>query len=90
MPFTDAQIELCAYAAHEAMGGYGRALGHNNVTLWVDSPDWQKETARDFARIVASGRHLHFQGLSLVEDTKRRIAAAVVELVLAAIEETEA
>lgn len=86
---TDEQIEIVAHAAHEAMNAYGRALRHNNLSPYEQSPDWQKEEARGFARTIAGGKKLdtHDHKLTKVELVKRKIAAAVIPAVIDAITE---
>lgn len=89
---TEEQIEVTAHAAHEAMYGYCRALKHNNISHFNDSPDWMKEQARDMVRAVVGGKKIDLEKdgkgekLSKTERVKRQIAAAVIPPVLAALE----
>src|SRR5262245_40496566 len=86
--YTEKELELAAQVAHEAIGGHGRGLGHNNVTLWKDSPQWQQERARACVREAVTGNPPEpTVNPTPLEKTQRRIGIAVAGAFLDAIQE---
>ncbi len=52
---TDAQVEACARAAHEANRAYCIAIGDASQVPWDDAPDWQRASARNGVRGALDG-----------------------------------
>jgi hypothetical protein len=50
-------VEAAARAAHEVNRMYCLSLGDASQPNWEDAPDWQKDSARNGARLHLSGEH---------------------------------
>lgn len=81
---SEKERELCAEVAHGAVAAYCRALGHNNVSDWAGSPDWQKEQARAWVRAAFDG-DTTLVTTSRLDAVKARIAAGSIHAVASAL-----
>jgi hypothetical protein len=52
---SQAQIDACARAAHEANRAYCIAIDDNSQVAWEDAPSWQTLSARDGVHGVLAG-----------------------------------
>lgn len=53
----DDTVEIAARAAHEVNKAYCAALGDASQRHWEDAPEWQRESARNGARLHLNGEH---------------------------------
>jgi hypothetical protein len=52
---SEAMIEACARAAHEANRAYCLFMGDSSQTAWDEAPEWQKSSARNGVRGALAG-----------------------------------